>query len=82
MDDLAKKNPTFEEISTTLNNCDDLYLFSSMSIDPYNVIDDDDLLLGDDDLLPVTNNSDKSYTQVCFVFVFVFIFPITYNFLI
>nr|XP_027200705.1 serine/threonine-protein phosphatase 2A 56 kDa regulatory subunit gamma isoform-like [Dermatophagoides pteronyssinus] len=64
MDDLAKKNPTFEEISTTLNNCDDLYLFSSMSIDPYNVIDDDDLLLGDDDLLPVTNNSDKSYTQM------------------
>ncbi|OTF81770.1 hypothetical protein BLA29_003955, partial [Euroglyphus maynei] len=60
IDGLAKQNPTFEEISATLTNCDDLFLFS---MDTYNVIDDEDLLLGDDDLLPVTN-SDKSCSQV------------------
>lgn len=72
IDDLAKQNPTFDEIATTLNNCDDPFLFSSLFLDPYNnnnMIDDEDLLLGDDDLLPITS-SDKSYTQVCLCFFF------------
>ncbi|KAH9517629.1 Serine/threonine-protein phosphatase 2A 56 kDa regulatory subunit gamma isoform [Dermatophagoides farinae] len=66
IDDLAKQNPTFDEIAATLNNCDDPFLFSSLFLDPYNnnnMIDDEDLLLGDDDLLPITS-SDKSYTQM------------------
>lgn len=65
IDDLAKQNPTFDEIADTLSNYDDQFF---MFFSALNMMDDDDILLGEDDLLPVTSNTvssvDKCDTQV------------------
>lgn len=65
IDDLAKQNPTFDEIAATLTNYDDQFL---MFFSTFNMVDDDDILLGEEDLLPVTSNTassvDKCDTQV------------------
>lgn len=62
IDSLAKQNPTFEQFADLLANCDQsfpLFLDSGQ----FSMIDDEDLLLAGDDLLPVTSDT-KCDTQV------------------